>query len=309
MNAEAPDVHQTIEYRIDATVAGLLPIGLGLSLMGLLAFVFVENESNPAHVIAIGCILLAAGLGVTIVALLRRSSPSRPVFVLSPAGVYYRIAGLKDFLVPWHEVQGIGSTDVEVWNWVGRGGPVTFHDVTVLLLTREFYDAHIHVGLLRRGPSWSSVFIPKGQMVQMALHHEPVSVDGDELRAAVEARWRAFRDSSAIAARRPKSALGVIRGAQRPRASAVKAAGADPRKTTEWQRIGIVVLLIGIVAAATNLIGVWATPGQLAAREERRKWREQEAQREAEQKKMMEDIEKRRKSHDDAMRRMWPHRP
>jgi hypothetical protein len=138
----------------------------------------------------------------------------------------------------------------------------------------------------------------------MALHHEAVSADGGELRAAVESRWRAFRDASAAAARQRKSALRVITGARRPRASVVKAAGADPRKTTEWQRIGIVVLLIGIVAAATNLIGAWATPGQLAAREERRTWRAQEAQREAEQKKMMDDIEKRRKSIDDAMRRM-----
>ena len=174
----------------------------------------------------------------------------------------------------------------------------------MLLLTKDFYDAHIHVGFLRRGPSWSGVFIPKGQMVQMALHHEAVSADRDALRAAVEARWRAFRDASAAAAHQPRSALGVLRGAQRPRATTVKAAGADPRKTTELQRIGIVALLIAIVAAATNLIGVWATPGQLAAREERRERRAQEAQREAEQKKLLEDIEKRRKSFDDAMRRM-----
>src|SRR5687768_5808340 len=162
MNAQAPDVHQTIEYRADAAVAGLLPTGLGLSLLGLLAFLFVEDESRPAGMIAIGAILLAAGLGVTVVALRRRSNPSRPVFVLSPAGVYYRIAGLKDFLIPWHEVKAIESTDVETWNWIGRGGPVIFHDVTVLLLTKEFYDAHIHVGFLQRGPGWRAVFIPKG---------------------------------------------------------------------------------------------------------------------------------------------------
>jgi hypothetical protein len=305
MTAQAPDVHQTIEYRGDAALAGLLPTGLGLSLLGLLAFLFVEGEPRPAQMIAIGCLLLAVGLGVTAVALRRRSNPSRPVFVLSPAGVYYRIAGLKDFLVPWHEVHRIEAADVEVWNPVSRGGPLIFHDVTVLLLTKAFYDAHIHVGFLWRGPAWSGVFIPQGDMVQMALHHEAVSVDRDELRAAVEARWRAFRDTSAAAARQPRSALGVIRGARRPRATTVKAAGADPRKTTELQRIGIVALLIAIVATATNLIGAWATPGQVAAREERAKWRAQQAQREAEQKKLMEDLAKQRKSIDDAMHRMY----
>jgi hypothetical protein len=254
--------------------------------------------------IGVAGILLTAGLCVTIVALRRRSNPSRPVFVLSPAGVYYRIAGLKDFLIPWHEVKDIESTDVETWNWIGRGGPVIFHDVTVLRLTKEYYDAHIHVGFLSRGPAWRSVFIPKGQMVQLALHHEAVSVDANQLRDAVEARWRAFRDASAAAARAPRSATGLIGGVRRPRATTVVAAGADPRKTTEWQRILIVVLAIGIVAALTNLLRVWATPGQVEARQERREWRAQEAQRKAEQEKLMEDLEKTRKSIDDAMRRM-----
>jgi hypothetical protein len=304
VTAEVPEVNQILEYRSDAAVAGLLPTGLGLCLMGLVALAFIENESNPARIIVAAGIVLIAGLGVTVVALRRRSNPSRPVFVLSPAGVYYRIAGLKDFLIPWHEVKAIESTDVETWNWIGRGGPVIFHDVTVLLLTKEFYDAHIHVGFLQRGPGWRAVFIPKGQMVQVALHHEAASTKANELRQAVEARWHAFRESSAAAAREPKSAIGIIGRARRPRATAVVAAGADPRKTTEWQRIVIVALLIGNMVVLANLLGVWATPGQVAAREERRKWQAEEAQRKAEQKKLMEDLEKTRKSIDDAMRRM-----
>jgi hypothetical protein len=35
-------------------------------------------------------------------------------------------------------------------------------------------------------------FIPKGRLMQVALHHEVLPVEAHELRAAVEARWLAF---------------------------------------------------------------------------------------------------------------------
>ena len=60
-------------------------------------------------------------------------------------------------------------------------------------MPREFYELHILLPFWRRSPGWGATFIPKGGMIQLALHHELVSIEARALRAAVEARWHAFR--------------------------------------------------------------------------------------------------------------------
>jgi hypothetical protein len=89
-------------------------------------------------------------------------------------------------LIPWREVQGVDSIDFGIW-------PHRFRDVTVLLVSKAFYDAKIDVrSIWRQGPGWHRHFIPKGKQVQIALHHDLLSMSASEVRDAVEARWRAF---------------------------------------------------------------------------------------------------------------------
>ena len=301
MTIEAADVHRTLEYRMDAAFVRLLPVGLLLCFLGLIAFVF---EDSPSIDIAIaGYVLLAAGIGLSAFALWRRQNPGKPLFWLSPMGVHYRIAWVKTILVPWHEVKGIDTIAITTWNGsFRRPGTMTFHGVTVILVTQPFYDAHIHIGsLFLRGPGWGNIFIPKGPLVQMALHHEAASTDPGALRAAVEARWRAFRDEPVPAVR---SAISVISGAGRRRASGIVAAGENPRRVlSHWEKVKILVPAIGIAVVLSNILGLWATSGQIAAREERRKWNEENQKREEETKKLDEEMKKTRQRIDNLMRR------
>src|SRR4029077_9949591 len=83
-------------------------------------------------------------------------------------------------------------------NWYYRPRTLAAGNVTVVLLSRQFYDSHIFVrSFLLRGPGWKANFIPKGELVQVALHHTLLAVEPRALRQAVEARWHAFRDQTA----------------------------------------------------------------------------------------------------------------
>lgn len=278
MTGEVTDVHQTLEYRFDTAIVRLLPTGLALCFLGLLTFVLIEGGDPPLDMVLAGCVLVAAGVGLSAFALWRRQNPGKPLFVLSPMGVHYRIAWVKEVLVPWHEIKGIDTIDITTWNWsFRRPDTMTFHNVTVILVSQQFYEAHIHLdSLFLRGPGWGNTFIPRGPLMQMALHHEAASTEPNALREAVEARWRAFRDQVP----KVRSAISVISGAGRRRASAAVAAGDKPRRVlSNWEKVKILVPAIGIAVVLSNLLGLWATSGQTASREERRKWEQREEER------------------------------
>jgi hypothetical protein len=152
-------------------------------------------------------------------------------------------------------------------------GELTFGNVTVIHLSKPFYDKHIFIGSpFLRGPGWGNVFNPKGALIQMALHHEIVSAEPRALREAVEARWQAFRGQ-------PKAAASLAAGDDRsaePARTSLPAAGspgignmpearspsrATPRMSA-WEIAKLIVLLIGIAVALAKLLGVWATPGR-----------------------------------------------
>src|SRR5262245_22620418 len=200
MTASSPDVHQTLEYRATTTVVRLLPTGLFLIFAGLFIYALVDLDREPWTIIGI-VLCLVCGIGVAGFALWRRTHHGKPVFTLSPAGIHYRIPFVKSFLIPWSEIRGVDTIDVQAgyWSfswafardlWMPRYIPFVLPKVTVILVSKQFYDARIFIdSFFLRGPAWNANFIPKGDLVQMALHHEYVCVAPQELRAAVEARW------------------------------------------------------------------------------------------------------------------------
>jgi hypothetical protein len=306
MDAAEPDVHQTLEYRGDATIAGLLPLGLMLCFLASLVLALVDRPDG--RLIAAVCIVVPAGIGLIAAALWRRRHPGKPMFVLSPRGVHYRLAS-NYVLVPWREIQGIDSVDVRSWNFsIGRSRTVTFCDVTVILVLREFYETHILLPFWRRGPAWRATFIPKGGMIQFALHHEAVSVEARALRAAVEARWHAFRGQPAsLTAEGRRTSVPRVMARRRVTDAALPPPGValgKPRPMSAWDAVKVIVPLIGIAIALSNGLGLWATAGQTKAREERRQWAEQERQREEEQKKFDDNVKRIEKERDEYFRRM-----
>jgi hypothetical protein len=276
----------------------MLPTGLLAIFLGLLIVVLVDAGAKRDVGTSIAIVLsLVTGSAIIGVALWRRASPGKPLFTLSPAGIHYRIPGVKDFLIPWREIQGVDTIDIvtsgwspPVWlfvdNWYYRPRTLAAGNVTVVLLSRQFYDSHIFVrSFLLRGPGWKANFIPKGELVQVALHHTLVAVEPRALRQAVEARWHAFRDQTAGEPTRTSVPAAGHSSAQMKPASYVApksnvvAMGDNPRAMSRWEAVKIIVPLIGIAFMLANLVGLWQLPGQGAlarakAGDERKYWEE-----------------------------------
>jgi hypothetical protein len=190
------DVQQTLSYGSGKMGRTFLRLGLtALAACGVLAW--LQPPDFNMFEWAMTYFGLVVGAACALYGLDRWLRP-KPLLVLSPKGVQITIDTLKTFLIPWHEVKGVEKTDI-TGTW--RGRTVTVTGVTVVLVTRAFYEAHIHVdSFLLRGPGWDFHFIPKtdpnlGEIAQVALHHDQLPATAIELREAVTFRWNAFRDA------------------------------------------------------------------------------------------------------------------
>ena len=302
MSPNDPQLFQTLEYRTAAAVTRLLPVGLLLIFLGLALLVLADADSKLSGPPVLPALCVALGVGLGALALWRRSNPGKPYISLSPDGVRYRIPWVKEFLIPWNEVKGVETTEIAMdlpW-YLGLFAPyyyraLVFRDVTVLLVTKRFYEETIFVdSLFLRGPGWNASFVEKGDFVEVALHHELLSVEPQELRAAVEARWRAFRNRSGGAATRVVATVDAGRGLSR------------------WEWTQIVVLLIGIAAALANIAGLWQLPDQSEARLARTKaraesdyWTNVLRQSEQESREREARSKKREKEFDEMMKRTF----
>jgi hypothetical protein len=328
MNVSGQDINQALEYRATVSIVRLLPTGLLLIFLGLFIFALVDLDREPWTIIGIGLCLV---LGVALVGftLWRRWNHGKPLFTLAPDGIHYRIPLVKKFLIPWHEIQGVDTIDIEAGYWsilwsseTLRYNTFVVRDVTVLLLPKRFYDARIHVdSFLLRGPAWKANFIPKGPLVQMALHHEFVSVESRALREAVEARWLAFRERPAAAPARtsvPSVGPGVLANASKITAaraaltSGVIAMGEDPKAMSRWEATKIIALLIGIAVVLTNLAGLWQLPGQAQesearaqARQQQKYWQESIKRQKEESRKLQAEARERQEKFEQDMRRAF----
>jgi len=304
MNAGAHDINQTVEYRSATAIVRLLPTGLLLVFLGLVIFALVDLDREPWTFIGIVLCWVVGG-ALAGVALWRRVNPGKPLFALSPDGIRYRIPLVKEILIPWQEIQGVDTIDIEAGYWsmlwftsfpTPRYNTWVARDVIVILLPKEFYEQRIFVdSFLLRGPGWNANFIRKGTLVQMALHHELVSVEPRSLREAVEARWLAFRDRPAVA---PASGVVAMRD--------------DSKAMSPWEATKAIVPLIGIAVMLANLIGLWDLPGQdkvrevrAKARDERKYWADSIKRNREESRKLEAEQKELRRQLDEDMRRMF----
>jgi len=190
MNGKSTDVHQTLSYSSAKIDRKLLGLGL-VALVAGTALAYTKS-SFGAHDRIMLAFTLVMGAGCTLYGLFRLLVPGKPALVLSPAGLHLHIDWVKDILIPWHQVRGVDTVDI---SRVFRGRKVMFRGVTVVLVSKAFYDRYIHVNSwFLRGPGWETNFVPKGRMVQIALHQEALPASADSLRTAVETRWQAFRN-------------------------------------------------------------------------------------------------------------------
>ena len=207
---------------MDAEFAGWLPIGVLAIFCGLFLFAIEQPGLPPLKVTLVAVAGIACGLGITALALLRRFRPGRPLYVLAPDGIHIRWPLIKEILVPWNEIKGVDTIDIPLRHWFWRSYlGMTSAGATVFVVSKEFYDAHIHLdSFIMRGPGWHNTFVVRGDLVQCALHPEPVWADPRLLRKAVEERWLAFRDQPAAPLKpRTASVPSVIAGALKRQAA------------------------------------------------------------------------------------------
>jgi hypothetical protein len=327
MNVSDQDIHQTLEYRATTTIVRLLPTGLLLVFLGLLILALVVDRDREPFWTYLGvglCIVLGAGLSAF--TLWRRWRHGKPVFTLSPDGIRYRIPFIKQVLIPWHEIQGVDTIDIDAGYWSIlwstdslRYNTFVLRDVTVILLPQRFYQQHLHINsFLLRGPAWKANFIPKGDLVQMALHHEYVSVEPRALREAVEARWRAFREKPAATMARTSVPSTMNPSAAKTAmphpasASDVIAMGEDPKSMSRWEVTKVIALLIGIAIVSANLAGLWQasapTPesdARAQARAQQKIWQESIKKSREDSKRLEAEDKERRRQLDEDMRRAF----
>jgi hypothetical protein len=237
-------------------VAGLIVLGLlaVVALAGVAdglrtwsypskALDYRGRPSPPANIL--GWMVVLGSVGWIGFALVRHFVPTRPLLVLSPAGITYRGAALKGgLLIPWHEIHAVDGLEV-----IGPSGyPLRNDDLTVVLVSRAFHEEHI---LPRRPsmpiPDWDRLFVPKGALVQVPLPYAWFSIEPRLVREPVEVRWKAFRDA------RTSSALPA--GGSSPQTTRVY--GTWSIDGSLWQATTFLVPLLGIVALLVTAAGLW----------------------------------------------------
>ena len=190
VNDTAADVRQVLRYGREKVNRKWLAIGLVLIAIGV-GFAFWQPGGFKTYDWFMTGLAFVLGLFMTGYAAFRMLAPGKPLLTLSPDGLRLTVEWVKTIRIPWHEVKGVDTIDIAA---EFRGTRLDYHGVTVVLVSQAFYDRHIHIrSWFLRGPGWDFNFVPKGRLMQVALHHEVLPVDGPALRAAVEARWLAFR--------------------------------------------------------------------------------------------------------------------
>jgi len=183
VDSATTDVREVLTFGREKLARKMLRFALIAGVVGVLSV--LVGDDAALYFVGWGLIVFAVGWAAWEFA--KTTQTQKPLLVLSPAGIHMRIEGATEFDIPWSEVRGVDSITVE-----GLRG-ATFDHVTVVLVSRDFYDRVIHVdSFLLRGPGWDQVFVPYDSMMQVALHHAILPVTAADLLAAVEARYRAF---------------------------------------------------------------------------------------------------------------------
>ena len=217
---------------ITAAVAG--SIGDTVGLVGRLRWSMLVN---PPEVV-FGWMLIYLGIAWIAFAVFRHFRPARPILSLTPAGVSFHRSWLRDLLIPWQDIHGVGPVEL-------GGIPATNPNVIVVVVRKNFYEQHIAPKRsFFEPPGTEYMFRSKGEMMQMALNSADVRINPDDYRVPIEARWKAFRDQ-------PRSTL--------------QSNGSPGRRVvfgrwsidgSRWQAIQFVAPLVGMIAVVLNARGI-----------------------------------------------------
>jgi hypothetical protein len=192
------DVNYTLKFGRQKVLRSFLVLGVLCLIIGIVGTSYGGLRGTDKY---IPYVAFAVGLALTGYAMHGTFNKTTPIAVLSPSGIVLDIEWVKNFLIPWHEVKAVEKIDISVPT---KGWYRTYKDVTAVVVSKTFYDRTIHVSNpLLRGPGWEHNFIDNGDTVQVALNHAVLPATAEEIYAAVDSRWKAFRDKTNPKAKTP----------------------------------------------------------------------------------------------------------
>jgi hypothetical protein len=180
--AEAkPDLRETVQFHAAGGMRHALLFALLLLVLSAIAAFTTDEEKRPLALAGI-----AAGLFWTIYEAWKLLNPSKPMVVLSSMGVDYRMPGGATVFIPWGEIHDVSAIDIDA-------GKARLEDVTAIKVSKRFYEKEIEEQLGLFGPN-TYLFVPKGNFIQIALHHHVLGMKSRPLREAISARWYRFNN-------------------------------------------------------------------------------------------------------------------
>jgi hypothetical protein len=183
------DVYIDVNERLIWSRDKLHRARLIVAVMGLVAGIVILVLADKPRDYFIGWPSVAICLPWAFYEIYWLMKPNTALVELLPQGIIFRQLS-EPFIVPWTEIHGIDTIDIHTSM---RGRSVTFNNVTVIIVSQFFYDRVIHVdNFIMRGPGWDANFIPKGDKMMVALHHEIIPATAETIRREVEARWKVF---------------------------------------------------------------------------------------------------------------------
>ena len=191
MNAPATDVQSTLTYGHEKLGRQLLILAVAMIVLGVIGI----SLDDSRKMVTVAWVVAAAGAALAVFELLMREG--KPLLELSPEGITLRTLG--DVFIPWPEVRGVDAIELTTWPGMSAPFPTKYSNLTVVLVSRDFYNSDIVPSLsAMAGGALKTTFVPKGEsdnstLMQVALHHDVLPVEPDELRRQVAARWHAFR--------------------------------------------------------------------------------------------------------------------
>jgi hypothetical protein len=234
------------------SVAFVLTVALGAVVFFITPSRYHRTSIYDPGFQTMGWMFVIFSLGYIAIAILKQVRPGAPVLKLVPTGLVFNYPWLKDLRIPWYEVEHVGLLE-----HILPGGIVSrFPNNPVIAVSQEFYERNI---LPRRsflsGNHWTGFFQPKGAQVQILLPWPWFSTPMEEVSAAVDARWKAFREQP---------------DAQAPPTTAppLRASAWSLAALTRWRKVAFGVPAAGLILMLVHFAGVWDTAFLKTARED-----------------------------------------
>ena len=181
MSHAEPDLNKNVQFHAKGATRQHLFIALALFAVSFAAVIGADEAKLPFTLAGAAVGLIWSGYEFW-----RLFNPDKPMVVLSAVGVDYRMQGGGAVFIPWGEIHDVSAIEITT-------SKARFADVTALKVSKRFFEKEIEDQLSLFGGQ-SHLFVPKGNFVQIALHHHVLGVAPQPLREAISSRWYRFNN-------------------------------------------------------------------------------------------------------------------